>query len=207
MIVFQYREKEEPHMKLLSYGRTILIRIIAGCAICLTLVSLLPYAPYHFLPSGKELSEACVARLRDLGAEALRSRDVPVASVLMFGDSIIGEGFNTVLRDGNVGGHAEINAMSDAMRRVGPTMFSALNRDSLILISTFEPCPMCRGAILEHHIKKVQFLKPKPLFYLLREDLRSMRYRWMWTQLEPEALQDSLFRSHPDYSQDIESHQ
>ncbi len=189
-----------------SRRRTIAVSFIVGIALCITLLSLLPHVPYRFFPSGNTLSEPVTVRLMNLGRMALLSRDVPVASILLYRDSIIGEGFNTVLRDGNAGGHAEINAMSDAMRHLGQTMFSALNRDSLILISTFEPCPMCRGAILEHRIKQVQFLKPKPLSYLLREDFRSMRYRWLWRQIEPEALQDSLFLSHPGYKRAAENH-
>ncbi len=189
-----------------SRRRTIAVSFIVGVALCITLLSLLPYVPYHFFSSENTLSEPVAIRLMNLGRMALPSRDVPVASILMYHDSIIGEGFNTVLRDGNAGGHAEINAISDAMQRMGPTMFSALNRDSLLLISTFEPCPMCRGAILEHRIKQVQFLKPKPLSYLLREDFRGMRYRWLWRQIEPEALQDSLFHSHPGYKQAVENH-
>lgn len=184
-------------MKVLSRGRTISVSLIGGFVLCLALMSLLPYMPYHFFPSGKELPEPVLFRLKSLGEKALLSRDVPVASIIIYRDSIIGEGFNTVLRDGNAGGHAEINAISDAIQRLGHTTFSALDRDSLILISTFEPCPMCAGSILEHRIKQVRFLKRKPLTYLLREDLRGIRNRWQWRQLEPEALQDSLFRLHP----------
>ena len=45
--------------------------------------------------------------LRKLGLRAIESRDVPVSAVLLYGDSIIGSGWNTVLRDTNAGGHAE----------------------------------------------------------------------------------------------------
>lgn len=180
--------------------RTTGFLIIIGCiAILSVLMALLPYVHWHSLTAEEELPADLSSRLKSLGMESLRSKDVPVAAVLLFGDSVIGEGYNTVLRDNIAGGHAEINALSNAMQLVGPTSFSHLNRDSLLLISTFEPCAMCMGAILEYRIKNVRFLKPKPFVYLLREELRAIRYRWRVRQSGSEALQDSLFLSHSGY--------
>jgi tRNA(Arg) A34 adenosine deaminase TadA len=171
-----------------------------GCiAMAALLIARLPYVHCYSPSSEKELPTALILRLKHLGMESLRSNDVPVASILLYGDSIVGEGFNTVLRDNNAGGHAEINAISHAMHRIGLTSFSRLNRDSLALVSTFEPCTMCMGAMLEYRIKHVRFLKPKPFLYLLQEELRSIRYRWRWQKVGPETLQDSLFFSHPGY--------
>jgi tRNA(Arg) A34 adenosine deaminase TadA len=180
--------------------RTIGFLIVVGCiAILSILMALLPFAHWHSLSGEEDLPAGVVSRLTNLGMESLRSKDIPVAAVLLFGDSIIGEGYNTVLRDKIAGGHAEINALSNAMQRIGSTSFSRLNRDSLFLISTFEPCTMCMGAILEYRIKHTLFLKPKPFFYLLREELRAIRYRWRLEQTGPEGLQDSLFFSYPGY--------
>ncbi len=89
-----------------------------------------------------------VAALAELGAAAAADLDVPVAALLVHDGTIIGRGRNTVLRDGNAGGHAEINAISDALRTLGPAGLDALDRDKLVLLTTFEPCAMCRGAIL-----------------------------------------------------------
>jgi len=58
---------------------------------------------------------------------------------------------------------------------------------------------MCRGAILEYGIRRVAFLKGKPLGHWIREDLKWLRYEWRRTQREPSSLQDSLFRRHPDF--------
>ncbi|HXD93649.1 MAG TPA: deaminase, partial [Bacteroidia bacterium] len=66
-------------------------------------------------------------------------------------------------RDTNIGGHAEINAISNTIKNIGTQNFNQLNRDSLILITTFEPCLMCRGAIIENRIKHIEFIKEKTL--------------------------------------------
>lgn len=128
-----------------------------------------------------------------LGDSAIRSGDRPIAAVLLFGDEIIGSGFNTVCRNGNAGGHAEINAISSALRRLGAERFMGLDRDSLALITTYEPCPMCRGAIVYYVIRNVAILKAKPPAELVQEDIRILRYYLMRRISGPESLQDSLF--------------
>jgi tRNA(Arg) A34 adenosine deaminase TadA len=61
------------------------------------------------------LDAVLIERLVSLGKKALDSNDVPIAALLLSNGEVIGEGFNTVLRDGNAGGHAEINAISSAI--------------------------------------------------------------------------------------------
>jgi tRNA(Arg) A34 adenosine deaminase TadA len=148
------------------------------------------------------LDDALIQELRSGATTALQSNDAPIASLLLYGNNIIGRGYNTVLRDTNPGGHAEINAISNALRKYSRKDFSLLNRDSLLLISTYEPCLMCRGAILEYNIKHVQFLKGKSLTHWLKEDYRLYRYQWKRIQVEPETLQDSLLHLHPGYNGD-----
>jgi tRNA(Arg) A34 adenosine deaminase TadA len=150
-------------------------------------------------PASEAENQEVQALLVALADSALSSRDVPVAAVILYGDTVIGSGFNTVVRDGNAGGHAEINAISSVFRGRGEKAFRALNRDSLVLVTTLEPCPMCRGAIAGYGIRKVRILKPKPLTMLVREDLRLLRYYLERRLSGPEALQDSLLHRHPDY--------
>lgn len=132
-------------------------------------------------------------------ATSLKTLDVPVGSVLIYNGYIIGEGFNTVLRDTNTGGHAEINALNNAIKKLGFTAFNKLNRDSLFLITTYEPCMMCRGAIIEYNIRHVLFLKDKGLLHWLKNDAKQFRYEWYKTQTVGEFSQDSLFMLHPRY--------
>lgn len=162
------------------------------------LILLASYGQWHLKPS-RQLSSEVQDTLRSLGAGALESEDVPVGAVILYGDSVIGAGSNVVAKNLDAGGHAEIQAISDAFRRVGIERFKSLDRDSLILVTTFEPCLMCRGAILEYHIRNVTFLKGKPVGLWLREDLRTFRYLWERDQGGSSDLQDSLFVRHPLY--------
>ncbi|MFZ1693914.1 MAG: nucleoside deaminase [Flavobacteriales bacterium] len=148
--------------------------------------------PYH-------ADAAVQERLALLGREALLSNDVPVAAVLLNGSAVIGEGHNTVLRDGHAGGHAEVNAVSQAIRGLGWAGFHALDRDSLLLITTYEPCAMCRGMLLEYRIKRVVYLEGKGLGHWMRDDLRWLRYELSKQAGTPEELQGALFMLHPDY--------
>ena len=154
---------------------------------------LIMYGGWMFLSTGGALSPAITARLRDEGRAAVATRDVPVSAVLLYGDSVIGAGHNTVRAHGNAGGHAEINAISDAIAHMGLDTFMHLPKDSLRMVTTFEPCLMCRGAILEYGIKHVEFLKGKSVWFWLREDLRTLRYQWARRNRAGESLQDSLF--------------
>ncbi|HXX63586.1 MAG TPA: nucleoside deaminase [Bacteroidota bacterium] len=151
----------------------------------------------HFGASRAEIPQKYQQDLFALGERAMRTGDVPVGAILLYGDSVIGSGFNTVSGAGEAGGHAEINAVSEALVHLGNERFSALDRDSLLLISTFEPCMMCKGCLLEYRIKRVQYLKAKPFLYRLKEDLRLIALTLRLSQREPSALQDSLFRLYP----------
>jgi len=159
------------------------------------LAYLQPWSPLH----SRQEPHRIVRQLEVLGDSALRTRDVPVAALVLYGDSVIGTGYNTVKAEGNAGGHAEINAISSALRNVGEKRFTAIARDSLVLVTTFEPCAMCRGAIVLYNIRRVEILKAKHASDLLREDLKIFRYYWQRDFSGPESLQDTLFRRHPDY--------
>lgn len=140
-----------------------------------------------------------VEALTSLGKEAIRSGDVPVAALLIHDGVIFGRGYNTVLRDGNAGGHAEVNALSDAFRTLGRERFDRLDRERMTLITTFEPCAMCRGLILEYRIGHVAFIEPKSLWHWIKEDARCIGYELTRQRSGPDHLQDSLFRLHPAY--------
>jgi tRNA(Arg) A34 adenosine deaminase TadA len=160
---------------------------------------LISHRSYVFFSNKITLDDTIQTELVRLGRLSLESRDAPVASLLLYQGKIIGKGHNTVIRDMNAGGHAEINAISDALTQISRLEFSALNKDSLLLISSYDPCLMCKGAFLQYNIKKVLFLKDKPLLTLLKDDVRSIRYLWRRIKGEPASLQDSLFYMHPDY--------
>jgi tRNA(adenine34) deaminase len=151
------------------------------------------------LRSGKEITEQQAKQIIAIASQTLESLDVPVGSLLIYNDEIIGKGYNTVQSDANLAGHAEINAMNDAIKKMGLQKFSQLDRDDLILVSTFEPCEMCRGAIIHYNIKHVYFMKNKSAFHWNKKQLKLLRYEWNKRKIEGEQMQDSLFKLHPEY--------
>ncbi|MDP1677037.1 MAG: deaminase [Bacteroidota bacterium] len=146
-----------------------------------------------------EIPPDILNRLIELGQKALETRDVPVASVLLHEQEIIGEGFNTVFRNNAAGEHAEVNAVSDAIQKLGFEKFSTLNRDSLILISTFEPCLMCIGLCTNYNITNVFFLQEKERKDLMKERKLFMKYYFFRKQVAHNGEQIALFRMHSDY--------
>lgn len=145
------------------------------------------------------LNETQFSRLLELAQRSLESLDVPVGALLIYQNKIIGEGFNTVLRMSAAGGHAEINAISDAIKQLGMERFSSLDRNSLFLVTTFEPCFMCAGAFINYNIRQIYFLKEKDLLYLSKEGVQLIRYYLKRSTVNHSGEQDKLFERHPHY--------
>lgn len=145
------------------------------------------------------LDPAVIERLMKLGESALGSNDVPIAALLLYNNEVIGEGYNTVLRDGNAGGHAEINAISAAIQSLGAERFQSLDRSQLMLVSTFEPCLMCVGAILNNNIRTVCYLQEKDRYEVTAERKKLVKYLFLRRQAHHQNEQISLFRLHPEY--------
>lgn len=133
-----------------------------------------------------------------LAEKALQTLDVPIACIITYNTSIVGRGYNRVLADVNVGHHAEIMAISDAKFGLGEKHFNLI-KDSLLLITTFEPCLMCRGAIIENGISNVAVIKKKTIREFMRQRKREWQYEVGKTYFSNGRIQDSLFELHPDY--------
>lgn len=134
-----------------------------------------------------------------LGETALLSKDVPVGAVVVFDGEIIGRGFNTVFRDGNIAGHAEINAINEAIKLLGIDTFLELDNSKLTVYSTYEPCEMCKGTLVHYRINNVKFVKDKSFLRWLKNDRAAIIYELNKKQAGEESIQDSLFRLHPAY--------
>jgi len=74
---------------------------------------------------------------------------IPIGSVLVLDDQIIGRGHNRRVQDGSVIHHAEMNCLENA----GRLPASVYRRCTIY--STLSPCPMCSGAIQLYGIPKV----------------------------------------------------
>ena len=69
--------------------------------------------------------------------------NVAVGSILVAPESVVARGRNLVTSTSDPTAHAETVALRNAGEQLGHTDFSKLT-----LYTTFEPCPMCCGAIL-----------------------------------------------------------
>ena len=74
--------------------------------------------------------------------------NVAVGSVLVDGHNVVARGRNLVRSNSDPTAHAETVALRHAGEQLGHTDFS-----DLTLYTTFEPCPMCCGAILASGVR------------------------------------------------------
>lgn len=84
--------------------------------------------------------------------EALKGLDeggIPIGSVLVHKNNIIGRGHNRRVQKNSVILHAEMDALENAGR------LTATTYKDCILYTTLSPCPMCSGAILLYGIPKI----------------------------------------------------
>lgn len=86
----------------------------------------------------------------ELARQAMAEGEVPVGCVIVWEDRIIGEGRNRREHARTALGHAEVEAIAQACRRMGGWR---LHKASLYV--TLEPCPMCAGAIINARIPVV----------------------------------------------------
>lgn len=74
---------------------------------------------------------------------------IPIGSVIVVGDAIVGKGRNRRVQLGDPILHAEMDALRDAGRRT-PSEYGRMT-----IYTTLSPCHMCSGAILLYGIPRV----------------------------------------------------
>ncbi len=79
----------------------------------------------------------------------LEAGGIPIGSVLVVDDEIVGRGHNQRVQKGSAVLHAEMDCLENAGR------LSARDYQRATLYSTLSPCDMCSGAILLYKIPKV----------------------------------------------------
>lgn len=92
-----------------------------------------------------EFLEAAIAEAR----AGLDEGGIPIGSVLVYRDEIIGRGHNRRIQQGSVVLHGEMDALENAGR-----LPASVYRECTIY-TTLSPCPMCSGAILLYGIPRV----------------------------------------------------
>lgn len=84
--------------------------------------------------------------------KALVMNEVPIGAVIVKDGIIIARGHNTREIQESVIGHAEINAIQEASRKLGTWRLTECD-----MYVTIEPCPMCSGAIFQSRLRAVYF--------------------------------------------------
>ncbi len=76
--------------------------------------------------------------------------EVPIGCVIVYGDKIIGRGYNRRKTDHNTLAHAELIAIKKACKAMGDWRL-----EGCTMYVTLEPCQMCSGAIVQSRMDKV----------------------------------------------------
>ena len=134
----------------------------------------------------------------DEAREGLREGGIPIGSVLVSGDQILGRGHNRRVQAGSTVLHAEMDALERAGRRT-----AAVYR-TCTLYTTLSPCAMCSGAILLYGIPRVVIGENRTF----RGEEELLRSRGVTLQVlnDPacERLLADFIREHPDlWNEDI----
>jgi len=85
----------------------------------------------------------------DEARKGLAECGIPIGSVIVYNDKIIGRGHNRRVQKGSVVLHGEMDAFENAGRQ------SAKVYKNCTIYTTLSPCAMCSGAILLYGIPKV----------------------------------------------------
>ncbi|MDO4743188.1 MAG: nucleoside deaminase, partial [bacterium] len=88
----------------------------------------------------------------NLAKRAAQLGEIPVGAVVVKDNQIVSIGTNRRELDKNAIGHAEIEAIEAACKKLGGWRLSGCD-----LYVTLEPCPMCAGAIINSRIRRVYF--------------------------------------------------
>ena len=84
--------------------------------------------------------------------KAAAAGDVPVGALIVKDGEIVARGYNTREQCGDVLGHAELNAIREATRKLGDWRLTGCT-----LYVTLEPCPMCTGACIQARLDRIVF--------------------------------------------------
>lgn len=95
---------------------------------------------------------AFIGRAFDLRDAATAAGDQPYGAVVVQGGKIISEMPSRVITGADPTAHAEMEAIRDAVRRVGPAGVRGA-----VLYSSSQPCPMCQSAAFWAGISRMRY--------------------------------------------------
>ncbi len=86
----------------------------------------------------------------ELAKKGYEESGFAIGAIIVKGDEIISQGFNTSKKDSDPTAHAEIVAIRNAGRKLG-----ARKLEDCYLYTTYEPCPMCASAAIWAKMKGI----------------------------------------------------
>ncbi len=94
------------------------------------------------------IDESMMARALDLARTAEAHGDVPVAAIVAKDGEVVGQSEPRTMVDGDPTAHAEVLALRNAAATLGTPYLAGCT-----MYGTYEPCPMCCGAIMNSGIE------------------------------------------------------
>ncbi|MES1942908.1 cytosine/adenosine deaminase [Salinisphaera sp. PC39] len=93
-----------------------------------------------------------MSRALDLAARAESEGEVPVGALLVRDGELVAEGWNRPIGSHDATGHAEIEVLREAGRKLGNYRLPGTT-----LYVTLEPCVMCAGAIVHARVERLVY--------------------------------------------------
>ncbi|HEX4604179.1 MAG TPA: nucleoside deaminase [Candidatus Angelobacter sp.] len=146
------------------------------------------------MPSVGPFLQAAIQEARQGVAEG----GIPIGSVIVHGDTIIGRGHNRRVQKGSAILHGEMDALENAGRQ------SAAVYRECVLYTTLSPCSMCSGAILLYGIRRVIIGENRT--FMGEEELLRTRGVSLEVVQSDECIQlmEEFIRAHPQvWNEDI----
>ena len=110
--------------------------------------------------------EEFMRRALELARRAQEEGEVPIGSVVVFQERIIGEGWNRPISASDPTAHAEIQAFRAAAQKL-----SNYRLTGATLYVTLEPCDMCMGAMFHARIGRGIFGAKDPKKLVLKNQV------------------------------------
>jgi len=111
-------------------------------------------------------NEDFMRRALDLARRAQNEGEVPVGSVVVVNDEIVGQGWNRPISASDPTAHAEIQALRAAAQKLKNYRLTGAT-----LYVTLEPCDMCIGAMFHARIARVVFGATDPKKLVLKNNV------------------------------------
>ncbi len=134
----------------------------------------------------------------DEAKAGLAEGGIPIGSVLVIADKIVGRGHNRRVQKGSAILHAEMDAIEDAGR------LKAADHRRAVLYSTLSPCDMCSGTALLYRIPRIiigedrtfrgpeEYLRSRGVILEVLDDPECVRLMEAFIRARPELWNEDI---------------